>query len=169
VSESSRIKKVNWLKTGLLALGILTTIIVVFGAGFWIGRSSVSPFGFFSPVVRSQARNHHGATGVIQDISDQRITLRTRDGKTQVILVNAETRFDKGFKQIAQSERERAIARAKVRPASGRYRAAQEINVVLMIHGVTYPLAPSLEGRGNGGRLFDQGKRLWYIRLCGRL
>ena len=104
MSGRGSIQIAHWLKTILVALGILCAFVVVFGAGFWLGRTSETSFSSVAPYARNPTRSGHGATGIIQEISDQKIVLRTRDGATQVILVNGETRFDKGFKQVSQSD-----------------------------------------------------------------
>lgn len=94
----------QWLRISLTALSGLIAVAVVFGAGFFAGRWSASPLGFFGLFTRAPreftVRTGHGAIGTIQSIEGQRITIQSRDGKLATILVSSETRFDKNFEKI---------------------------------------------------------------------
>ncbi len=99
----SQLLQNKWLRRGLIATGAALAIMCVFGAGFVAGRWNASPVGGpFAPPVRGLFfLRGHGAIGVIQEINDQTITLQTRDGKTQTILIDNNTRFDKNFRKIS--------------------------------------------------------------------
>lgn len=99
-SGSSR----NWLRTSLVALAAVIALTIVFGAGFWMGRRSAMPFDPSRPQARVAPRHGHGATGTIQEIAEPRIVIRTRDGKLQTIVVDADTRFDKNFQNISMKD-----------------------------------------------------------------
>ncbi len=98
----------KWLRRGLLALSGLFVLTLVFGAGFAAGRWSTSPFSAAGPIFRVTrsiaSKSGHGAIGMIQSIDGQKITIQTRDGKLETILVNDDTRFDKNFEKISFSD-----------------------------------------------------------------
>lgn len=96
----------TWLRRGLIATGAALAILCIFGAGFVAGRWNALPLrGPFSPPVRGLFfRGAHGAIGTIQAINDQIVTIQTRDGKTQMILMDNNTRFDKNFQKITLSD-----------------------------------------------------------------
>jgi hypothetical protein len=102
VGELVSFSKNKWLYRASIALGAVLVLLVVFGAGFLVGRWSAPPFGPFSPFPRGESfRSGHGAIGTIQEIKGQTITIQTRDGKIQTILVSGETRFDRDFQKIS--------------------------------------------------------------------
>lgn len=96
----------KWLRYGLIGLGSLTLAVLVFAAGFAAGRWSASSFGPFARVQQREFnfRSGHGAIGMIQTIDGQKITIQSRDGKLETILVNNDTKFDKNFQQISFSD-----------------------------------------------------------------
>ncbi len=94
----------KWLRFSLIGLSGLAVLVLVFGAGFAVGRWNASPFGFFGVSTRAPReftiRTGHGAIGMIQAIEGQRITIQSRDGKLATILVNNDTKFDKNLEKI---------------------------------------------------------------------
>ncbi len=105
VAKFESLAKTKWLRYSLITLAGMLVLTLVFGAGFAAGRWSVSPLllvGSLSQAPRMVAfKTGHGAFGAIQTIEGQRITVQSRDGKLQTILVDNDTRFDKDFKQIS--------------------------------------------------------------------
>ena len=79
---------------GLLILGSVLILGLAFGAGFFAGRMSARPDvgAGFSRVILGG----HGAIGRIQSIEGQTITLEVNAGATQIVLVNAETVYERG-------------------------------------------------------------------------
>lgn len=95
----------KWLRYGLVAISGLIVLILVFGAGFAAGRWSASPFGQFVRTSRDvTSRSGHGAIGMVQTIDGQKITIQSRDGKLETILVSDDTKFDKNFQKISFSD-----------------------------------------------------------------
>jgi|GEM_PF-967031 len=99
MSVSNSAKKIRWLKSVLVALGVALALVLVFGAGFAVGRQSAFPKRTIADSARTENRTGHGAIGTIQSLEGQRITILTRDGKTQVILVDEDTRLEKKFQK----------------------------------------------------------------------
>jgi uncharacterized protein DUF5666 len=92
----------KWLRYTLIALSGLAVVVLVFGAGYVAGRLSVLPVVFARGQPRDLgSRTGHGAIGVIESIDGQRITIQSRDGKLETILVNDDTRFDKNLQKIS--------------------------------------------------------------------
>ena len=104
MSVSNSAKKMGWLKNVLVALGVALAIVLVFGAGFVVGRQSASPFRAFPNSAQARNRSGHGAIGTIQSIEGQKITIQIRDGKTQVILVDENTRLEKKFQKASLAD-----------------------------------------------------------------
>lgn len=104
MSGLESVKSRHWLRTSFIALGAVLAFAIIFATGFWLGRRSVMPFEPLRQFARAAPRHGHGATGMIQEIAEQKIFIKTRDGKLQTIVVNAETRFDKNFQKISKSD-----------------------------------------------------------------
>lgn len=104
MSGSNPAKNIAWLRTVLVALGVALFIVLIFGAGFYVGRQSAIGFrpGINSVQVRS--RGGHGAIGMIQSIEGQKIIIQSRDGKTQVIRVDENTRLEKKFQKASLAD-----------------------------------------------------------------
>ncbi len=96
----------KWLRYGLIALGGLFVLTLVFGAGFVAGRWSASPFRALPLTARRDLtfKSGHGAIGMIRAIEGQKITIQSRDGKLETVLVSNDTQFDKNFKKISYSD-----------------------------------------------------------------
>lgn len=87
----------QWQRYALLALLGACVLGTVFGAGFFVGRwsarrdlSGASPLRRFIPVGR------HGAIGTVVQIEGTTITIQSRDGATQSILTDSQTRIERG-------------------------------------------------------------------------
>lgn len=101
MSELGSAKQKSWLKNILVALGVALAMVLVFGAGFYVGRQSQFPLRASGNPAQAINRGGHGAIGTIQSIDGQRITIQTRDGKTQVVVVDSETRLEKQFQKAS--------------------------------------------------------------------
>lgn len=91
----------NWLKFGLLGLASVALVALVFGAGFFAGRLSGRGV---TPAIPLLQRGFlfsgaHGAAGAIEEIQDKSITLKLRDGTTQVIATDNATRVERNLKK----------------------------------------------------------------------
>ncbi len=104
MSSSVSANKSRWLKSGLIALGAILVLAFVFGAGFYAGRASAFPLGAFPNLPRGGNRSGHGAIGAIQSIDGPKITIKMRDGKTQIILVDSDTRLEKNFLKVGLAD-----------------------------------------------------------------
>jgi hypothetical protein len=95
----------NWLRVVLIAIGAMLALCMVFSAGVFLVRLSspriARPPGSFRPFFGVDPK--HGAVGTIQSIDarTQSIALTLRDGTTQTVLVNDQTRVEKGSRKIA--------------------------------------------------------------------
>lgn len=96
----------KWIKIGLIGLGIVVSVALVFGAGFFIGRftSRNAP-----PIVPLLERGFlgtgsHGATGAIEVIQDKTIILKVRDGTSRQIVTDSATRFERNLRKINLSD-----------------------------------------------------------------
>jgi hypothetical protein len=91
----------QWRRYLLFALVGLCVLGTVFGAGFFAGRWSVR--NQFAPLSqRFIFLTGHGAVGKITQIEAATITLQTRDGATQTILTDNQTRFDRGGTKLTK-------------------------------------------------------------------
>jgi hypothetical protein len=93
-----------WLKSGLIALGAVLVVAIAFGAGFILGHASASPSTPPQNPARLGNRAGHGAIGTIEAIENQRITIRTRGGKSQILLIDDETRLERFFQNATLAE-----------------------------------------------------------------
>lgn len=86
----------------LYGLGVLLVALLIFHAGVVTGSHRHSPgrggpgFGFRVPgfnvqLPRGFIPNGHGSVGTIQSVSTSSITLQTRDGTTQTVLLTGKT------------------------------------------------------------------------------
>jgi hypothetical protein len=92
----------KWFHYGLIILASFFILALVFGAGFAVGKWTAPPFNAFRPVQRTNNfRSGHGAVGVIQSIQGQTITVQSRDGDLETVLVGNDTRFDENFEDIS--------------------------------------------------------------------
>ncbi|MCL4395689.1 MAG: DUF5666 domain-containing protein [Chloroflexi bacterium] len=98
----------TWLRVLLIAVGAMLALCALLSAGVFVARLGYPelgrPPGLFRPLFGSNPR--HGAVGTIQSIDarSQTLTLRLRDGTTQVVLVNNQSRIEKGSRKIAFSD-----------------------------------------------------------------
>jgi hypothetical protein len=85
----------HYVLAALIGAGILGT---VFGAGFFVGRwSARANLPGASPLSRTiMPSGGHGAIGRIMQIEGPILTLQTRDGATQAILIENKTRIERG-------------------------------------------------------------------------
>ena len=84
-----------WRRRLLFALAGVCVLGTVFGAGFFAGRWSAR--NQLPPTVqRFIFPAGHGAFGKITQIEGATITLQTRDGATQTILTDSQTRVERG-------------------------------------------------------------------------
>jgi len=92
-------EKVRWV---LYGLGILFVALLIFHAGVVTGSHRHFPgragpgFGFRGPgfnvqLPRGFISNGHGSVGTIQSISTSSLSLETRDGATQTVLLSDKT------------------------------------------------------------------------------
>ena len=92
----------KWLRIILIGVGALLALCVLLGAGIFVVRWNSQrigrPVGLFRQMFGLVSG--HGAAGAIQSIDNQTITLQLRDGTTQTVLVNKDTRIEKSGKRI---------------------------------------------------------------------
>jgi hypothetical protein len=92
----------KWLRVLLIAIGALLVLCICLGAGIFAvrlnNRGVGRPVGLFRRTFSLNSR--HGAIGTIQGFDNQTITLILRDGTTQTVLVNNETRIEENRKRI---------------------------------------------------------------------
>lgn len=91
-------KTSHWRRYALFTLIGVCVLGTVFGAGFFVGRwsgranlSTTSPLG--KAIIPSSG---HGAIGRITQIEGTTLTLLSRDGATQTILIENKTRIERG-------------------------------------------------------------------------
>ena len=87
------------LRRGLIAICALLLLGLDFGVGVFVGRASTGTLGrgLFSGGRGFFFNGAHGAVGTIQQIDSQTITVQSRDGTTQVISVDSQTRIERAF------------------------------------------------------------------------
>ncbi len=92
----------KWLRIVLITIGILLVLFIVLGAGIFVAR--LHTHGDQNPVELLRRlfylRSGHGAIGAIQSIDQQTIVLQLRDGSSQTILLNKETRVERNRAKI---------------------------------------------------------------------
>lgn len=91
----------KWLRFGLILIGSVLALGIVFGAGIFVGRASghvdgLRPARWFALFFNGA----HGAVGRVEKIDGQTITLVLRDGSSQRILLDQETRIEKNRQRI---------------------------------------------------------------------
>jgi hypothetical protein len=85
----------QWRRYAFFALVGVCVLGTVFGAGFFAGRWSAR--NQLAPLAqRFVLSTGHGAVGKITQIEATTITLQTRDGATQTILTDSQTRIERG-------------------------------------------------------------------------
>ncbi len=96
----------KWLRIILIGVGALLALCVLLGAGIfvvrWNSQRTGRPVGLFRQMFGLVSG--HGAAGAIQSIDNQTITLQLRDGTTQTVSVNKDTRIEKSGKRITLQE-----------------------------------------------------------------
>ncbi len=91
----------KWLRFGLILVGSVLALGIVFGAGIFVGRASGRVEGLRPPRWFVLFINGaHGAVGRIQKIDGQTVTLDLRDGSSQMILLDQQTRIEKNRQRI---------------------------------------------------------------------
>ena len=85
----------QWRRYAFFAFVGMLVLGTIFGAGFFSGRWSAR--NRLAPLVqRFVFPSGHGAVGKITQIEAAAITLQTRDGATQTILTDSQTRVERG-------------------------------------------------------------------------
>jgi len=86
----------QWQRYALLALVSVGALGTIFGAGFFVGRwSARANLSSASPLRRIIATGGHGAIGAVSQIEGTTITIQTRDGATQIIMTDSQTRVER--------------------------------------------------------------------------
>ena len=94
-------KTSSWRGYAFFAFVSVLVLGTIFGAGFFTGRWSVR--GQLAPSTqRFILSTGHGAVGKITQIEGTTLTLQTRNGVTQTILTDGQTRFDRGGIKITK-------------------------------------------------------------------
>lgn len=86
----------RWRRRGLLILGTGLILLLVFGAGFFVGRWSVIADG--RSALGRIGIGAHSAIGKIVSIDGKTITLETREDVTQIVLINDATIIERAAK-----------------------------------------------------------------------
>ena len=91
----------QWRRHAFFAFVGMLVLGTAFGAGFftghWSARNQLAPL-----VQRFVFPTGHGAVGKITQIEGTTITLQTRDGATQTILTDSQTRVERGGPKTAK-------------------------------------------------------------------
>ncbi|MBI4787973.1 MAG: hypothetical protein HY782_13125 [Chloroflexi bacterium] len=94
----------KWLRYGLVIGGAVLALCIMFGAGIYVGRLSgrlgPGPVPWFLPFFSGG----HGAVGRIAALEAQTIRLELRDGASQVILLDRDTRIDKNHQKLTLTD-----------------------------------------------------------------
>ncbi len=85
----------KWFRYGVVVLGSMLALCLVFSAGIFVGRAGGRQSLFPIPWLLSVLSHAHGAVGAIDDVEGSKIVLRLRDGSTTDILVDSQTRIEK--------------------------------------------------------------------------
>jgi len=96
--------KSKWLRYGLIIAGSVLALVVVFGAGIFVGRATSRPGSPPFPFVPLLLKGSHGAVGTVSQIDAQTITVELRDGLSQVILVDSQTHLEKNRQRITLTD-----------------------------------------------------------------
>jgi len=97
----------KWPRIVLIVLGAVLALCLLLGAGIFVVRLSHRPGRPMELLWQMFGLNNgHGAVGSIQSIDSQTqaVTLHLRDGTTQLVLVNKDTRIEKGRTRITLSD-----------------------------------------------------------------
>lgn len=91
-------KKSQWRRYALIVFIGACVLGTVFGAGFFVGRwSGRASLPSALPASRTiLPSSGHGAIGKIVQIEGTTLTLQTREGATQTILIETKTRIERG-------------------------------------------------------------------------
>lgn len=89
-------KTITWRRYALFALIGLGVLGTVFGMGFFVGRWRGQASTPATAPLLKELPSAHGALGKITQIEGTTLTIRTREGTTQTILVEAKTRIERG-------------------------------------------------------------------------
>jgi hypothetical protein len=95
----------KWLRFSLILVGFVLALGIVFGAGIFVGRASgrvdgLRPVRWFALFFNGA----HGAVGRVEKIEGQTVTLVLRDGSSQTVLVDQETRIEKSRQRITTGD-----------------------------------------------------------------
>ncbi len=95
----------KWLRFGLILVGTVLALAIVFGAGIFVGRmggraNALHPIRWFT-IFFSGA---HGAVGRVEKIDGQTLTLELRDGSPQTVLLDSQTRIEKNRQRITAGD-----------------------------------------------------------------
>jgi preprotein translocase subunit YajC len=85
----------QWLRYGLIAFGTVLALWIAFSAGIFVGRFGRLDGRGTTQFIFRPFNGAHGAVGTIQNIEGQTITMQLRDGTTQGILVDSQTRIER--------------------------------------------------------------------------
>lgn len=98
--------QIKWIKIGLIGMGIVLSIALVFGVGFFAGRFTGRNVLPIAPLLERGflGAGSHGATGAIETIQDKTITLKVRDGTSRQIVTDSATRFERNLRKISLSD-----------------------------------------------------------------
>ncbi|OGO40607.1 MAG: hypothetical protein A2Z03_04005 [Chloroflexi bacterium RBG_16_56_8] len=96
--------RIKWLRYGLVIVGAVLALCIVFGAGIFVGRVSGRLVPRPAPWFAAFFSGAHGAVGTIRNIDGQTITLKLRDGSSQTVLFDRETRIEKNRQRLAFSD-----------------------------------------------------------------
>ncbi len=95
----------KWVRFGFIGIGSLLALCIILNIGlFFVGpKLGRFPHRPFYPDIRLLTGSH-GAIGQIQKIEGQTLTLQLRDGTTQSILIDNNTRLERNRQKIALSD-----------------------------------------------------------------
>jgi preprotein translocase subunit YajC len=90
----------------LLGLGGLLVLCIVLGAGILLGRFSVPRQQRVATLLRSPLSivSGHGAIGTLQSVSGQTLAIELRNGTTQTVLIDKNTRIERNREKITLSD-----------------------------------------------------------------
>lgn len=88
------------MQKNIIIVGVLALIVGL--AGGYFGGKALTPKrtdnggrGGFNGQFRQTANGQRNTLGQIQDIASDRLTLKTRDGSSQIVLLNSDTSYEK--------------------------------------------------------------------------
>ena len=98
----------KWLRIVLIGIAVVLVLCLCLGAGLYVvrlhNRGSVRPAESLRRMFFLRAG--HGAIGTVQGIANQTISIQLRDGSSQMVVVNKDTRIEKNRKAITTADLE---------------------------------------------------------------